>query len=402
MTRSTSDATPTGSSAGNTPPSLATHETPDWVRLLLERQAQQQAEQAQAASEMRDLLKALLQRELSAPPAAAAAAQPQDATTVRAASASPLSPVPDFAQHAPVREPKLKPDEIAAFNPEKGDDVESFCRRIEDMTALHGPSAVSAVLPQCLRGTAVDWYTNLDEVTIASLRASTQAWVRLLKTRFGMSKTQAHSELVDLRYDLRTDYNLYHEKKIRLARIAGVHDVDNILQLILRGLPPAMRSALAAHAKGQTVDLDLFRRQCLGLRSTILDLRASPRFAPAPNSAALPAHRGPQPARPLPVPRSPLPRYASKPPPRPCRHCQGSHWDNECPRNSTALVPIRAGAPVVAAHHADDMPVEIDDSTYEAMEYEHMQSQALGSPDLDTPDLSFSSEESREDSYFAH
>lgn len=168
-----------------------------------------------------------------------------------------------------VQEPRsLEPEEIAIFAND-GDDVEFFCLRIKDMAIVNGQAAVCEVLPRCLRSRALNWYASLGDNDYAQLRRSTDAWIRLLRERFGMSMFEAHSELIRLRYDVNSNYDAYHERKIRLARVVGLNDPKLIVQYIFDGLPFEMRNALASSLEGpEAGDLNLFRRRCLAQRAT--------------------------------------------------------------------------------------------------------------------------------------
>lgn len=129
----------------------------------------------------------------------------------------------------------LNPNEIAIFNPTINNDVETFCRRIKHVADSRGQLAVCEVLQLCLRSYALDWYVNLDDVVLAQLRVSTEAWINQLRCRFGMSLTEAFSALVRSRYDITSDYDVYHEQKIRLARIAGITAPALVVQHLFEG-----------------------------------------------------------------------------------------------------------------------------------------------------------------------
>lgn len=168
----------------------------------------------------------------------------------------------------------LNPNEIAIFNPTINNDVETFCRRIKHVADSRGQLAVCEVLQLCLRSYALDWYVNLDDVVLAQLRVSTEAWINQLRCRFGMSLTEAFSALVRSRYDITSDYDVYHEQKIRLARIAGITAPALVVQHLFAGLPFEMKKVLACILEGPTgSDLNLFHRYCCAQRCTILPRR---------------------------------------------------------------------------------------------------------------------------------
>ncbi|SYW75445.1 uncharacterized protein UBRO2_00679 [Ustilago bromivora] len=297
----------------------------------------------------------------------------------------------------------LKPEEIATFNPSSGDDIEVFCRRIQDMAAAKGQAAVCEVLPQCLRSTATDWYTNLSEVEHARLRTSTDAWTWLLRDRFGMSVTEAHNALSTLPYDINGDYHAYHERKIRLARIAGINAPEQIVQYIFAGLPFEMRAALTSSLEGiESGDLNVFRRRCLATKATLITRRADHKQSPAPAfKQPLQTSRPQQLVGPLPSfpTRALADRPVQRPPPRPCRHCGGSHWDTDCTKTSK---PLARTSSAVVAHHAVATAYTGED--YADLEYRYQELDRVShSTDLsdadDVPSMTYSPEASANDSF---
>ncbi|SOV01352.1 uncharacterized protein UDID_17636 [Ustilago sp. UG-2017a] len=226
------------------------------------------------------------------------------------------------APHLLVRDHRpLKPEEIATFNPNSGDDIE------------------------CLRSTATDWYMNLSETEHAQLRVSTDAWICLLRDRFGMSVTEAHSALTNLRYDITTDYHAYHERKIRLARIAGVHAPEQIAQYIFADLPFEMRNVLASSLEDKEAgDLNVFRRRCLAQRATLLMRRSEQRQMLAPAFK-----------QPVQAPR-PHPNVGPRP----------------------MAKPLACFKSAVAAHHVDT--TEYVNEDYEVREYRYLEANHAGHP----------------------
>ena len=104
--------------------------------------------------------------------------------------------------------------------------------------------------------------------------------------------------------------------------------------------------------------------------------------------------------RPAAPPRALADRAASRPPPRPCRHCQGSHWDSECPKASRPSRPFgTAAAPAVAAHFVD-VPSAPTEQEYAELEYRHLEAlhSASGGDADDMPELSFSSADTGDES----
>ncbi|KAJ1574977.1 hypothetical protein NDA12_005447 [Ustilago hordei] len=249
-----------------------------------------------------------------------------------------------------IKDRTLKPEEIAIFNLGARDNVKVFCHHIQDIAAFKSQAAICKTLPQCLHSTATDWYTNLGNVEHAQLHVSTDAWQHLLHDHFGMSITKAHSALSSLCYDLAGDYHTYHKHKIHLACIARITIPEQIIQSLFAGLPFDMRNALASSLEGKKAgDLNVFYCCCL-------------------------------------------------PPPHPCQHCNGSHWDADCTKASKPLVRFN---PAVAAHHVDATGYE--DSDYAALEYHYLEASQAGQPgDLDVDDvlgMTYSPEASSDDSF---
>ncbi|SAM85687.1 uncharacterized protein UBRO_20925 [Ustilago bromivora] len=71
-------------------------------------------------------------------------------------------------------------------------------------------------------------------------------------------------------------------------------------------------------------------------------------------------------------------RLVQHPPPCPCRHCGGSHWDADCSKTAKFLACLNS---TVAAHHVD--AIEYSEADYAKLEYRYLKaSQASHSAEL--------------------
>ncbi|KAJ1570893.1 hypothetical protein NDA11_005309 [Ustilago hordei] len=229
------------------------------------------------------------------------------------------------------------------------------------------------------------------------------AWIHLLCDCFGMSITEAHSALTTLCYDVTSDYHMYHERKIHLACIASIHASEQIAQYIFAGLPFEMRNVLASSLEGKEAgDLNIFCCHCLAQRATLLTRCSEQQQMPAPVSKHHVQMLWPPPnisLRPTFPPRALADRSVQHPPPWPCCHCGGSHWDANCTKTDR---PFPRQALVVAAHHADAMEQTQED--YADLEYRYLElDRSSHSTDLsevnDIPGMMYSLDASADDSF---
>ncbi|KAJ1034384.1 hypothetical protein NDA18_001245 [Ustilago nuda] len=218
-----------------------------------------------------------------------------------------------------------------------------------------------------------------------------------------MSVTEAHSTLTTLRYDVTSEYHAYHEHKIHLARIAGVHASEQIAQYIFAGLLFEMRNVLASSLEGKEAgDLNVFHCHCLAQRATLLTRCSKQQQMPAPVSKHHVKTLWPPPnisLHPTFPPCALADRSVQCPPPQPCHHCGGSHWDADCTKTDR---PFPCQAQVAAAHHAD--ATEQTEEDYADLEYWYLEldrsshSTNLSEVD-DIPVMTYSPDASADDSF---
>ncbi|KAL2036557.1 hypothetical protein N7G274_010710 [Stereocaulon virgatum] len=163
--------------------------------------------------------------EPSPPPQASA---DPTAPTAPAALAAPTAPPPPAEWHPYKR--MLKAEDVGYFDPgfqaseqEHGKstpgpvvnagkhayylDIFVFVDRLNELSRKYGPYAVQDVIPSCLRGSALTWWTTeVDHSTKTTLEASTaelQPWIDLLIKAFRTNLAQALAAFTASRYTLR-------------------------------------------------------------------------------------------------------------------------------------------------------------------------------------------------------
>jgi hypothetical protein len=88
---------------------------------------------------------------------------------------------------------KLRPEDVMLYDP-KTTSVTVFIKRIKQVRTLYGRKAVLKVLPLCLRGKALDWYTHLSESTTEDMQHSIKLWAKYLDRRFKQNPLDARKE----------------------------------------------------------------------------------------------------------------------------------------------------------------------------------------------------------------
>ncbi|KAJ1036301.1 hypothetical protein NDA18_000166 [Ustilago nuda] len=163
-----------------------------------------------------------------------------------------------------------------------------------------------------------------------------------------------------------------------------------------------MRNILTSSLKGKEAgNLNVFRCRCLAQRATLLTCRSEHQLtlAPAfkqPVQAPHPHQNlGPRLAH---LQHTPADHKVQRPPPRPCQHCNGSHWDADCTK---VAKPLTRFNPAIATHHID--AAKYINAEYKDREYRYLEANHAGHQgDLsvnDVPGMTYSPDASGEDSF---
>ena len=299
---------------------------------------------------------------------------------------------------------RLKAQDIMEFDPRKHK-VALFIKRIDQMTAMYGRQSVLVVLPLCVKGDALEWYTGLNQGTIDQMSNSLAVWKDQLRRRFAIDAMDALDEAHRLRFrwdrEEQMDLRQYVTRKVMLLEEAGIMDEDQQVRLIWRGLDANLMATVSLLAgggntlKGFTEELYQHEYPAKRLwkethRTTVATPRARPgdvtgRYRPAPPGRELRNDtEGPRfinrdkagetrPAVP-PERRVTFPR----PRERDCRHCGGPHMDYQCPTR----IGDRAGRPVRAYLLEPEVPED-----ERLIEVEYIPAQTAQGRDVDDPEL---------------
>ena len=257
------------------------------------------------------------------------------------------------------------------------------------MATAYGKSPVLAVLPLCVKGDALEWYTGLNCGTTNRMAESLAVWKDQLRRRFASDAMEALDEAHCLRFrwdrEDQMDLRQYVSRKVLLLEEAGILDEDQQVRLIWRGLDANLMATVAPLAGGgNTLDgftEELYQHEYPAKRlwkESHRTTTAAPRARPAEPAvryqtgpplrdsrnevpgARIPAReKGAEWQKPTipPERRVTFPRQRE----RDCRHCGGPHMDYDCPTRNAE----RGGRPVRAYLLEPDIPenerlVELD------------------------------------------
>ena len=245
------------------------------------------------------------------------------------------------------------------------------------MTNAYGKQSVLSVLPLCVKGDALEWYTGLNCGTTDRMDDDLAVWKDQLRRRFATDTMDAldKAHRLQFRWDREEQMDLcqYVTRKIMLLEEAGILDEDQQVRLLWRGLDANLMATVSPLVGGgntlEGFTEELYQHEYPAKRLWKENHR------PVPTSArSRPAE---PPARYRPVVRNELdgPRFQShekvgggakstipaerrvtfpRVRERDCRHCGGPHMDYLCPTRNAD----RTARPVKAYLLEPDVPEE--------------------------------------------
>ena len=177
-------------------------------------------------------------------------------------------------------EPKWNASEVGIFHPDMDDslgkgpivhssretyfrDVHLFCERIKDIAKIHGPDYIRQNVWQCLRGSALEWYTailtDMEKRLLATGGNDVSEWCNALVNRFAETPADAMKAVLKERYTLEDarnhrDPRSYAQSMIRNAKSAKLDNVYNQLTLVYGGFDVEFRRDLTVPTTTTTLD----------------------------------------------------------------------------------------------------------------------------------------------------
>jgi hypothetical protein len=277
---------------------------------------------------------------------------------------------------------RVRPNDIMVFDPHETK-VAFFVRRCQHMAEIEGERAILRVLPMCLKGEALEWYTSLSDPVRRQMNGSLAAWETQLLSQYRPNRFDALREAEKLKFRFfraeTMPLNLYFTKKINLLEDAGINDPDMIVQHLHAGLEPHL--ALVSTFKESNNSVDEFIRNVRFHEPAAKRVWESSRRETMDRAVKRPFLREAEPNR----IRQPAPEYYKKPlalpappkkggrkPLRPCRHCSGDHWDNECPTARKRSVAYKTE--VEELEEADEEDSDSKEEEYQRQQVQYMES----------------------------
>ena len=295
------------------------------------------------------------------------------------------NPIP--VEYAPEeRRPRnLRPNEIMMFDPQK-QSAAFFIRRFRHIAELEGSGPVLRILPMCLENDALEWHNGLSSRVRQEMNHDLSVWEDELLREYRPNRFESLKKAENMRFrfdDSSTTLSQYLTRKTNHLHDAGIQDEDMIVRYLWQGLEANLALATPMREEGDTIEA--FNRRVRNNETAakrVYDLN-KPRTKAQPVAAAtnparvqrlfgnLAAKGFAQAAETKPKPKAKAQSKEVKPkkplepsktkanvrpkrtPPRPCRHCGGDHWDNDC-TDSKKVLKIEPDDP-------DEMEIDEDE-----------------------------------------
>lgn len=249
---------------------------------------------------------------------------------------------------------RLKPEEMGIFDGQNMS-VHLYVRQIQHRVRLYGYQRVLEVLPLCMKGAAMDWYTSLSDSQLSRMTTDIDEWIIALRHRFQKDAMLAEDEANRCKHSFEhesLDVRQYITRKQTLLYDAGFEGQDELLliQKIWRDLDPTLQNAVTIDPYMTMEDFvslcyqkeysarrmfEQQRRQANGQLRVAAQEFARRRqdqpsaYRPALQPRTTNAKALPEPPRP--ALKSITSNRIDRPLAYPCRHCGGKHKDFECP-----------------------------------------------------------------------
>jgi hypothetical protein len=272
---------------------------------------------------------------------------------------------------------RLRPQDVLLWDPKELSPV-FFADRFWQVSETHGAEEVLSTLPLCLRGAAIGWHNGLPRSTKTIMNRSLEEWEKQLLMEFMPNQSEANRTAKQLRFkfDNTSELSLtsYLREKQQALRDAGYRDEAAIklalwetLDIELKGITAlktyeslpefvarVRENESAAFASWQASRKSARLGNIPNRSGYQRENRSGGRQSAWPYENRSPGNREknidngrdrrndrstPKPDR---TDTKDTDRATAKPtrpakePRRPCRHCKGSHWDNDCPRRPKA------------------------------------------------------------------
>ena len=299
--------------------------------------------------------------------------------------------LPDYPREKPRN---LRPADVMMFDPKK-QSAAFFIRRFLQIAELEGSGPVLRVLPMCLEGDALEWHNGLSARVRREMNQSLAIWEdELLReyrpNRFESMKT---AEKMKFRFDDSSiTLSQYLTRKTNHLHDAGIMDEDMIVRYLWQGLDANLALATPMREEGDTIES--FNRRVRNNEAAAKRVHEinKPRQKSTPSTGPTPARvqrlfgnlaakglvqTAESKAKPDTKPKRPLEpsnnkaneRRPKRAPPRPCRHCGGGHWDNDCDEKDRKVLKVDPEAMEIDedGSEAEDLDA-YDLETYEALE----------------------------------
>jgi hypothetical protein len=137
----------------------------------------------------------------------------------------------------------LKASDIMLFDPkDSATSVSLFIKRINTCCSDYGDAQVLFVLPLCLRGDSIVWYTGLPVLVRDRMRWDRTEWVQQLSLQFMLDRSSAREKMDKYTHSLLSgdDVRTYFMKKISLLEDALISDEEEMTEKIWKGLDPIL------------------------------------------------------------------------------------------------------------------------------------------------------------------
>jgi hypothetical protein len=264
---------------------------------------------------------------------------------------------------------KLRAHDVMTFDSEEHT-AAFFIRRFQHIAEIEGDAAVLRVLLMCLKGAALEWHNSLSSVVRHEMNQNLWAWEDELLREYRPNRFESLKKVKDLIFRFEDDLTLsqYLSRKTNLLHDAGIHDEDVMVSYLWEGLEPKLALATTIRDDGETLEgfgrrvrrneeaarrvhdenkprylktiekksytknfeADGHRKYEKKDKNIISTERVQKLLDKLSTGTSSDLKKEETYKRPL---RTTNGNVSAKGPPRPCRHCEGDHWDRDCNKN---------------------------------------------------------------------
>lgn len=233
------------------------------------------------------------------------------------------------------RKSTLKPSDIGTFDGTTSE-LYGFIKKIEDTVATSGVDErdIVSMLPRCLTEIASSWYNGLEMEDKKKMLASVEGFILALKEEYPAQTRTQKKEAIAYAYDpsVHNDIREYYYKKIELLRASepDISEVD-IIQEVYLGLEKGAPGIAASVTVTSFDSLSDFKTELFFKATSYAHIMEMLKAKKKEKAQGKKVKTGTKTEEKRMFVRKKDLKPSQIPGGRPCRECEGDHFDNACP-----------------------------------------------------------------------